>query len=390
MKHESISRGTVPPKSREPGRPRGPRRRRRLPLLRWGGELVILLGVLFYFDLRSSSRRPPFVPSPIRPAHLLPPGPSVQVLGGAARPLRNLHEVRTARLANLEGLAPGSRAAQAAQEGFALHHGLPVEVVNSIGMHFRLVPPGTFFMGSPETEPGRWDGELRHVVLVPRPFYMGVTEVTQAQWQRVFPGRPNPSHFKGTDRPVEEITWYDAVRFTRTLCRMEGLPRGTYRLPTEAQWEYACRAGTDTAYCFGNTPERLGDYADFAGNNDFATNRVAQRRSNAYGLYDMHGNVWEWCLDLFRPYPDWHGEVGNTSRWRAVRGGNWHDSAVNCRSANRCRLPPASHGNLLGFRVIRVIPAEDMEKHPPSPSRSEFPVHAERKRVQVKESGNPR
>ncbi len=352
---------------RSPPSPRTPRSssRKRLPLLRWIGEFAILLGVLVYFDLRSPSHRPRMLPSPIRPAHRLPPGPPVPVLGKKAIALPGLHEVRRARFANLLGLAPGAAAAQALQKEYALRHGLPVEVENSAGIHFRLIPPGAFIMGSPKSEPNRWQGECRHVVLVPRPFYISTTEITQAQWRRVFPGKPNPAYFKGPQRPVEEVTWYDAVRFTNALCDRERLPRGAYRLPSEAQWEYACRGGADTAYCFGNDPRRLGDYADYAGNNDFATNRVAQRRPNGYGLYDMHGNVWEWCLDEFRPYPECPVKIGDTRRWRVVRGGNWHDSAAGCRSANRCRLPPASHGNLLGFRVVRILPKRSPTR--PSP-----------------------
>ena len=282
-------------------------------------------------------------------------------LGDAARELKNLVEVTPAHFAYLEGLAPGSDAARGAQEFISRQFALPIEVENTVGMRFRLVPPGTYLMGSLEDEQGRWAGEAQHVVSLSQPFYMGQFEVTQAQWDAVMqeagaaPGG-NPSHFRGAEHPVEEVTWYDCQRFTVALCEKEGLVAGTYRLPTEREWEYACRAGTIVAYCFGDDPARLGAYADYADNNYQGTNAVGRRLPNAYGLYDMHGNVWEWCLDRFVAYKGRKPEEDVSEvDWRVIRGGNWHDVAKNCRSANRCRLPPASHGNLLGFRLLRVL-----------------------------------
>jgi len=234
-------------------------------------------------------------------------------------------------------------------------HALPVEIENSIGIRFRLIPAGTFALGSPENETGRWEGEAQHIVSVSRPFYLGTYEVTQGQWDAVMP--TNPSRFRGRNRPVEEVSWYDCQRFVIALCEKEGVPVGTYRLPTEAEWEYACRAGTTTAYHFGNGSKGLGAFADYAGNNDLETNVVGRRRPNAYGLHDMHGNVWEWCQDLFRAYPGAPPIDPLHREWRMLRGGNWHEGALACRSANRCRLPPLSVGNILGFRVFRRIDA---------------------------------
>jgi len=292
-------------------------------------------------------------------------------VGSRARPLAGLREVPDARLAPIDGLASGSASARAAQADYAVRHGLPVEVVDMAGIHYRLIPPGTFLMGSPDDEPGHWEGEIQHTAMIPRPFYLSATEITQAQWKRVMPDRPLASSFHGEQRPVEEVTWYDAVRFTRRLCEINKVPEGTYRLPTEAEWEYACRAGTDTPWCCGDDPARLTDYADFVENNNVATNRVARRRPNAWGLFDMHGNVWEWCLEKYRPYPGSTEPFPEEIRsWRVIRGGNWQDPAVNCRSANRCRLSPASHWNILGFRVVRVLLREEMKSAATVPASS--------------------
>ena len=318
----------------------------------WGAEALILLAVILYFlvlpNMRSRSVN--HAASLPRPAvETPPPAPD---LGKTPRVLPGLTPVPGALLAPLTGLAAGAAAARDDQVRCSRERGLPVEMVNGLGMRFRLVPPGHFLMGSPPGEAGRWDGEELHAVAIPRPFYLGVGEVTQAQWRAVM-GK-NPSAFQNPAAPVEEVTWYDAVRFLGKLCDREKVPLGRYRLPTEAEWEYACRAGTDTAYCFGDDPRLLDWYAEYAGNNDRAPVPAGRRLPNAFGFAEMHGNVWEWCQDKFAPYlplppgvpePE---EVG----WRTSRGGNWLTAAPQCRSANRARLPPLSHGNMLGFRVL--------------------------------------
>ena len=278
--------------------------------------------------------------------------------------LAGLREVSNAQLPSLDGLAPGSTLAQETQLSAAAALSLPVEAVNTVGMRFRLVPAGTFLQGSPEGEPNRWEGEAQHVSVIRRPFYMGKHEVTQAQWRAVM--GTAPSHFRGDLRPVEEVSWYDCQHFVNALSALEGAPRGAYRLATEAEWEYACRAGTTAAYCFGEDAGRLGDFADFELNNHEMTNEVGRRWPNAYGLHDMHGNVWEWCLDRFRSYTDADDLGLADDQWRSLRGGNWRDPPENCRSANRCRLPPASNGNLLGLRVVREI---SEPTHPELPAR---------------------
>ncbi|MDD4099393.1 MAG: formylglycine-generating enzyme family protein [Lentisphaeria bacterium] len=336
------------------------RPRRRCPKWRyalWATELVILLACLehFLFKPRRASRqaaaalaagaaaRPAASPEVIRP------------LADRARALPGLNEVFPAFLAPLDGLAPGSAGMRDTQLLISEQEGLPVEVRNSTGMLFRLVPAGTATIGSPLAEAGRGDIEVPHTVDFPNHFYLGKYEVTQAQWRDIMGADHNPSGFRGDDRPVEEVSWYDCQRFTHLLCQRENVPVGTYRLPTEAEWEYACRAGTTTAYCFGDHPDALKHWADFADNNYRRTSPVGRRRANALGLYDMHGNVWEWCLDEYANYPGDDTPAAEYHLYRNLRGGNWYVEAAECRSANRARLPAASTGNMLGFRVLRMI-----------------------------------
>ena len=269
-------------------------------------------------------------------------------LPGAKEPPRVL-------LASADGLAEGSKAMRNAQSQYAQDSRLPIELVNSIGMRFRLVPPGSGVIGSPEGEPGRGSVEKQHVRTIYRPFYLGKFEVTQAEFSKVM-GK-NPSGFRGPRRPVEEVTWFQAQQFCIRLGKREGLPRNTYRLPTEVEWEYACRAGTTTPYYSGNTPADLNRVAETGDNNYRSTRSVGGKPPNALGLYNMHGNVWEWCLDWYTRYPkDGTPITKDERRMRCLRGGNWYVRAPDCRSAERGRLAPSSHGNMLGFRVLREIP----------------------------------
>ena len=171
---------------------------------------------------------------------------------------------------------------------------------NSIGMKLRLIPAGEFMMGSPGTESDRSNNETQHRVSITKPFYLGVTEVTQEQYQKVM--GTNPSQFKGPQNPVERVSWAEAVEFCGKLSAMpaEKTAGHVYRLPTEAEWEYACRSGTTTAYGFGDDASRLGDYGWFRSNSDSGTHPVGEKKPNAWGLYDMHGGVYEWCQDWYR------------------------------------------------------------------------------------------
>jgi len=217
------------------------------------------------------------------------------------------------------------------------------------------IPAGTFMMGSPTTEPDRNSDEgPQHHVTISQPFYMGAYEVTQRQYQAVM--RTNPSYFKssGLDAPVETVSWRSAVGFCQELSQRTGL---TVTLPTEAQWEYACRADSTTRFSYGDDPgyTLLGNYAWYSDNSSSRTYPVGQKTPNAWGLYDMHGNVWEWCEDWYGPYEsadvvDPQGPASGSAR--VVRGGGWHYLPRYCRSAFRSANDPAFAGNYIGFRVL--------------------------------------
>lgn len=220
-----------------------------------------------------------------------------------------------------------------------------IEFTNSIGMQFRLIQPGIFRMGS-----------KKHGIdtAIPEHFYLGIHPVTQEQYEEVMGN--NPSRFKGPAKPVECVTWHNAVSFCRELSRVcsEIAEKRCYRLPTEAEWEYACRAGSDSDFCFGNDPSQLFEYAWFGNNFGKGPRYVGQKKPNAWGLYDMHGNISEWCASRFDDYPNFSAEVcsddkGNTKR--TYRGGHWFNQARFCRSATRHGEPPMFWSDYVGFRV---------------------------------------
>jgi formylglycine-generating enzyme required for sulfatase activity len=249
-------------------------------------------------------------------------------------------------------------AAQASghQRVWATRHHVPAETTNSIGMKLVLIPPGEFQMGSPEDDSdASADEKPQHVVRITKPFYLGATSVTQAEYEQVMGS--NPSHFKaaGPKAPVEQVSWEDAVAFCRKLSEMEGQ---TYRLPTEAEWEYACRAGSKTKWPFGDDESALQEYAWYTENAVGTTHPVAQKKPNAWGLYDMPGNVWEWCQDWYdgayykQPRPEDPQGPAQGSR-RVIRGGCWGFGAGSCRSAYRDAGWPEEGERDLGFRVAR-------------------------------------
>jgi len=207
---------------------------------------------------------------------------------------------------------------------------------NSIGIELRFLPAGTFTMGQ---HGGNWD-ETPHEVTLSKSFYIGVYEVTNAQWKRVMGSVP--SEWKDDDRPVEQVGRDDAVEFCKKLSALpEEVKAGRlYRLPTEAEWEYACRAGTDTKYSFGDDESRLGDYGWFDGNSSSQTYPVGKKKPNGWGLFDMHGNVWERCSDWHGAYPKGavtdplHLSTGQADQ--VLRGGGYYFTAEQCRSASRC------------------------------------------------------
>ena len=232
-------------------------------------------------------------------------------------------------------------------------------LTNSIGMKFVLVEPGEFMMGSNNKKTYETPS---HMVEITQPFYLGVFPVTQEEYQ-VIVGK-NPSRFSGAARlPVERISWDDAVTCAQKLSQLSAeLSHGLiYRLPTEAEWEYACRSGSTGKWCFGNQESQLGDYAWFDGNCGERTHPVGEKKPNAWGLHDMHGNVLEWCQDYFDAYKGRSGItqdplVESGSRLirggtRVIRGGSWNLDASCCRSAFRHAIDPSFRTDSFGFRL---------------------------------------
>lgn len=220
-----------------------------------------------------------------------------------------------------------------------------------------VIPAGSFFMGSPLDEAERGNDESPvHRVKITSPFALTKTEVTQKQWRAVMGGDPPELNFKGCGEcPVERVSWDDAQEFLRKLAAKSGK---SYRLPSEAEWEYACRAGGSDTYCGGNDVEALAWYDK---NSDSKTHPVAQKRANAFGLNDMSGNVWEWTQDCYNANYDgaptdgsaWLG--GDCSR-RVLRGGSWYDDPQIVRAAERNGSSLANRGNDSGFRLARMLP----------------------------------
>jgi formylglycine-generating enzyme required for sulfatase activity/predicted Ser/Thr protein kinase len=271
----------------------------------------------------------------------------------------------------------GAQEAQRRQAETAQAFGVPVKKTLTLGggvtLDLVLVPAGTFTMGSHD---GDADEKPPHTVTIGRPFYMGVKEVTQGQWQAVM--RSNPSYFSASGRgrgkdkvagqdtsnlPVETVSWNEAQEFCRALSersRSEGL---TVRLPTEAEWEYACRAGSAAAYSFGDSEAQLGEYAWFDENSGGKTQPVGTRQANAWGLHDMHGNVWEWCADAWHdsyqsaPADGSAWTAGGSSPDRVLRGGSWNSDGRSLRSAVRDGASPSTRWFNGGFRVVVGVSA---------------------------------
>jgi formylglycine-generating enzyme required for sulfatase activity len=237
----------------------------------------------------------------------------------------------------------------------------PKEIINSIEIKLVLIPNGTFMMGSPIEEEGRYDNEVQHKVTISRDYYLGATEVTQGQYEKVM--GTNPSKFQkqvilnkdSSMYPVEKVSWEDAVSFCKRLSELpdEKTAGRVYRVPTEAEWEYACRAESETSFHFGGSSKLSDDFAWF-GNSNKQTHPVGQKKPNAWGLYDMHGNVFEWCGDWFNEYPK--GAVSDPTGpkegvLRVFRGGSWQFGAASGRSATRFYTGPLGRGDWIGFRV---------------------------------------
>ena len=255
------------------------------------------------------------------------------------------------------------------------------EFTNKLGMRFIAVPGGKFTMGSPDSEPGREKVETLHTVVISKGFYIQETEVTQGQWKRLVGFNPSAFPDCGENCPVDTVSWEQCMEFIRVLNQYEGTTK--YRLPTEAEWEYVCRAGSTTAFTSGPITvmsckipdpalDSVGWYCANSGYkdppDDFRPHPVKTKKPNAWGIYDMHGNVQEWCMDSCKWRDILRGRVGATTDTyvdnivdplstkgdrRIFRGGGWHQVSKYCRSAYRGYYKPMARRNSLGFRMVR-------------------------------------
>lgn len=247
-------------------------------------------------------------------------------------------------------------------------------ITNSIGMEFAKIPAGSFTMGTsvpncpkddPFTDRNEYDDCLGSVSKDETPaqrksvkgFYMQTTEVTQLQWYKVMGN--NPAHFKkeklgydSRNNPIESVSWNDAKRFVKKLNQMEGT--NVYYLPSETEWEYAARAGSISKWHFGNSKSALGNYAWYDKNSRDKTHPVAKKKPNKWGLYDMHGNVWEWTNSCYTERLNIGCYEGG--KYKVLRGGSWINYAINTRSADRSYSSPVDRVIIIGFRVARTLP----------------------------------
>lgn len=232
----------------------------------------------------------------------------------------------------------------------------PKVITNSVGMGLVLVPPGTFIMGAKEENAT----SQPHQVTLTKPYYLGVTEVTNDQWRFVMGPGP-PSRNPEGSWAVHGVSWHEAKRFCETLSSLPGerRERRSYRLPTEAEWEYACRAGAATRFCFGDDPTQLVNFGWSDADSGKEPKQVGRKRPNAIGLYDMHGNQWEWCCDWLGEYPknavvDPRGP--EVAEIMAARGGSWNRAPHECRSTMRGPSRDEDRNVILGFRVLLETP----------------------------------
>jgi uncharacterized protein (TIGR02996 family) len=238
--------------------------------------------------------------------------------------------------------------------------GRSVRLGEGVEMTFSFIPPGTFLMGSPPDEEAHCRDQTQHRVTLTQGFYLGIHPVTQAQWQTVLGS--NSSHFQGDNLPVDTVSWEDCQAFCQKLGERDGQ---RFRLPTEAEWEYACRAGTTTPFHFGPTIST--EQANYNGNDTYGQGKKGIWRrtttpidtfpANAWGLFDMHGNVWEWCLDAYGRYgyKDTNDPLNAKGDTRVLRGGFWAGRPFRCRAADRVSRAPDFRDSRVGCRVVLCL-----------------------------------
>ncbi|MGD9161562.1 MAG: SUMF1/EgtB/PvdO family nonheme iron enzyme [Desulfobacteraceae bacterium] len=258
-------------------------------------------------------------------------------------------------------------------------------ITDSLGMEFVYINPGTFTMGSPQDEPGRDGDETEHKVTLSKGFFIQKTEVSQGVWESVMGDNPSIFQNCGDDCPVENVSWNKIMTFIERMNQID--PSLRYRLPTEAEWEYAARAGTKTAFANGvintlgcGSDSNLDKIGWHFGNSGETVHPSAMKDPNAWGLYDMHGNVWEWCKDYLADYPtspvvDPVGNSKELAPLRVIRGGSWYDCPKSCLAANRHGMGAEIATNYIGFRLVveRVEVAEAAEESAPSESPPSVP-----------------
>lgn len=245
-----------------------------------------------------------------------------------------------------------------------------VDLGRGVKLELVLIPAGSFNMG--DAKGHGWEKPV-HKVTITKPFFLGKYEVTQEQWESIM--ADNPSHTKGPKHPVECVSWDDCQQFLVMLNARTGKQGGKFTLPMESQWEYACRAGSASAFCFGDDEKQLGEYAWHAEDYDAKTHPVGTKKANAWGLFDMHGNVWEWCQDWFSAYEtgaatDPSGPEKGTDR--VYRGGCARDSAGDCRSAHRISGTSDLRFMMLGLRVCRAMTETDADAFAAESARQEM------------------
>jgi len=300
------------------------------------GGALLLLSVVFLF-LFSKNQKPPEIAS----------GPAVPA--GVPREDSGSSTISPEGASQIipPAVAVAERAGGAAKQVAPAPPRLVITntITDTIGMNLVLIPKGEFLMGSPDSDSSAdGDEKPQRLVWINKPFYLGETEVTQAQYEGVMGTRP--TRFKEAQLPVVGVSWEDAVAFCGRLSDKEGR---TYRLPTEAEWEYACRAWSTTKWSFGDDESALKEYAWYSAISNRTTHPVGEKKPNAWGLYDVHGNVWEWSSDWYGGYAYPTGPTAGSIR--VFRGGGWLTDAGDCRSASRGGSAPGDRGRDLGFRV---------------------------------------